>query len=489
MISQLGFLTVKWTINNKKGFFIDNVFDKIKVVNDMKSSLSKKLSIIGVLLIVIGVVLSFVDNLSPKTIIKHEINKTFEALKTEIKNINNTDFKYDFEKDALGINGKLAIETSISSSSSTTPIVSNYEFSYNGAIDQKGNNANLNLLLNSANQNILDVKGYIEGNILKLDTGDIYDKVISFGLSKELKDYNFNSFNTDNYVLLLDKTRDLTEKFIDEQKEITTKVGKETKSIYTIKENDFYVYLYNGYLNDKEVLNVLSNIKGETVEETRKSLTREIEYQKKEEYSDKYVISVVKEGLACKGIEIEIHSPLYFDNKEEVTTVSITPDKDVYKFVISTDGKKIGNGEFSIAKKELTYESDSEFDYSKMSLSWNDETFKLNYSLSGKEYSDKGSIDLVVKTKTTDTGRTINVNLDFETMIGDEVETMKINSENTISKNAKVVPLESAKSIVSSNEITEPETTAIMNKIKEKYMSLFGLSTTSDAYFRKIFNS
>ncbi len=348
MINQLGFLTVKWTINNKKGFFIDNVFDKIKVVNDMKSSLSKKLSIIGVLLIVIGVVLSFVDNLSPKTIIKHEINKTFEALKTEIKNINNTDFKYDFEKDALGINGKLAVETSISSSSSTTPTVSNYELSYNGAIDQKGNNANLNLLLNSANQNILDVKGYIEGNILKLDTGDIYDKVISFGLSKELKDYNFNSFNTDNYVLLLDKTRDLAEKFIDEQKEITSKVGKETKSIYTIKENDFYVYLYNGYLNDKEVLNVLSNIKGETVEETRKSLTREIEYQKKEEYSDKYVISVVKEGLACKGIEIEIHSPLYFENKEEVTTVSITPDKDVYKFVISTDGKKIGNGEFSM---------------------------------------------------------------------------------------------------------------------------------------------
>lgn len=455
----------------------------------MKSSLSKKLSIIGVLLIVIGVVLSFVDNLSPKTIIKHEINKTFEALKTEIKNINNTDFKYDFEKDVLGINGKLAIETSISSSSSTTPIVSNYELNYNGAIDQKGNNANLNLLLNSANQNILDVKGYIEGNILKLDTGDIYDKVISFGLSKELKDYNFNSFNTDNYVLLLDKTRDLTEKFIDEQKEITTKVGKETKSIYTIKENDFYVYLYNGYLNDKEVLNVLSNIKGETVEETRKSLTREIEYQKKEEYSDKYVISVVKEGLACKGIEIEIHSPLYFDNKEEVTTVSITPDKDVYKFVISTDGKKIGNGEFSIAKKELTYESDSEFDYSKMSLSWNDETFKLNYSLSSKEYSDKGSIDLVVKTKTTDIGRTINVNLDFETMIGDEVETMKINSENTISKNAKVVPLESAKSIVSSNEITEPESAAIMNKIEEKYMSLLGLFTTSDTYFRKIFNN
>ena len=124
-----------------------------------------------------------------------------------------------------------------------------------------------------------------------------------------------------------------------------------------------------------------------------------------------------------------------------------------------------------------------------MSLSWNDETFKLNDSFSGMEYSGKSSIDLVVKTKTTDTGRTINVNLDFETMIGDEVETMKINSENTISKNAKVVPLESAKSIVSSNEITEPETAAIMNKIKEKYMSLFGLSTTSDTYFRKIFNN
>ena len=124
-----------------------------------------------------------------------------------------------------------------------------------------------------------------------------------------------------------------------------------------------------------------------------------------------------------------------------------------------------------------------------MSLSWNDETFKLNYSLSGKEYSGKSSIDLVVKTKTTDTGRTINVNLDFETMIGDEVETMKINSENTISKNAKVVSLESAKSIVSSNEITEPETAAIMNKIEEKYMSLLGLSTTSNTYFRKIFNN
>ncbi len=110
-------------------------------------------------------------------------------------------------------------------------------------------------------------------------------------------------------------------------------------------------------------------------------------------------------------------------------------------------------------------------------------------SLVCKEYSDKGSIDLVVKTKTTDTGRTINVNLDFETMIGDEVETMKINSENTISKNAKVVPLESAKSIVSSNEIAEPETAAIMNKIEEKYMSLLGLSTTSDTYFRKIFNN
>ncbi len=489
MINQLGFLTVKWTNNNKKCFFIGNVFDKIKMVNDMKKNFSKILSIIGVLLIVIGVVLSFVDNLSPKTIIKHEINKTFEALKTEIKHINNTDFKYDFEKDVLGINGKLAIETSISSSSSTTPTVSNYELIYNGAIDQKSNNGNINLLLNSANQNILDIKGYIEGNILKLDTGDIFDKVISFGLSRELKDYNLNSYNTDNYVLLLDKTRDLTEKFIDEQKEITTKVGKGTKTIYTIKENDFYVYIYNGYLNDKEVLNVLSNIKGETVEETRKSLTREIEYQKKEEYSDKYVVSVVKEGLSCKGIEIEIHSPLYFDNKEEVTTVSVTPDKDVYKFVISTDGKKVGHGEYSIAKKELTYETDSEFDYSKMSLSWNDETFKLNYSLSGKEYSGKSSIGLVVKTKTTDTGRTINVNLDFETMIGDEVETMKISSENTISKNAKVVPLESAKSIVSSNEITEPETAAIMNKIEEKYMSLLGLSTTSDTYFRKIFNN
>ena len=488
MINQLGFLTVKWTINNKKCFFIGNVFDKIKMVNDMKKNFSKILSIIGVLLIVIGVVLSFVDKLSPKTIIKHEINKTFEALKTEIKHINDTDFKYDFEKDALGINGKLAIEMGFSGPNNTNS-TSNYELSYNGAIDQKGNNANLNLLLNSANQNILDVKGYIEGNILKLDTGDIFDKVISFGLSKELKDYNLNSYNTDNYVLLLDKTRNLTENFIDEQKEKTTKVGKETKTIYTIKENDFYVYLYNGYLNDKEVLNVLSNIKGETVEETRKSLTREIEYQKKEEYSDKFVISVVKEGLSCKGIEIEIHSPLYFENKEEVTTVSITPDKDVYKFVISTDGKKVGHGEYSVAKKELTYESDSEFDYSKMSLSWNDETFKLNYSLSGMEYSGKSSIDLVVKTKTTDTGRTINVNLDFETMIGDEVETMKINSENTISKNAKVVPLESAKSIVSSNEITEPETAAIMNKIKEKYMSLFGLSTTSDTYFRKIFNN
>ena len=32
MINQLGFLTVKWIINNKKGFFIDNVFDKIKLV-------------------------------------------------------------------------------------------------------------------------------------------------------------------------------------------------------------------------------------------------------------------------------------------------------------------------------------------------------------------------------------------------------------------------------------------------------------------------
>ena len=146
----------------------------------MKSSLSKKLSIIGVLLIVIGVVLSFVDKLSPKTIIKHEINKTFEALKTEIKHINDTDFKYDFEKDALGINGKLAIEMGFSGPNNTNS-TSNYELSYNGAIDQKGNNANLNLLLNSANQNILDVKGYIEGNILKLDTGDIFwKKLIRF---------------------------------------------------------------------------------------------------------------------------------------------------------------------------------------------------------------------------------------------------------------------------------------------------------------------
>ena len=126
--------------------------------------------------------------MSNKKVLENEITTIFASAKETLKNSEKNVLEYDLEKDSLGINGSLTIDSNYKDGDIDLSKLKNYKITYQGAIDKKSNEASAQIGLTKESKNLIDFAGYINGKKVLISLGDIYDKGLTTELEKEIKE-------------------------------------------------------------------------------------------------------------------------------------------------------------------------------------------------------------------------------------------------------------------------------------------------------------
>ena len=462
-------------------------------MNEVKNNKSFKiLMILGVTFILIGVAATLSSSIfmTPKNIIKSEVKTVFTGLTRTFKNIQENGFSYDLEKEAVGIEGLLSIKADSDSSSIDLSKLNNYTLSYKGVLDKQGNKASANIVLNDSNNKVLDINSYFEGKTALINLGDIYDKNITTELNSEIKDLELtNRVELDNYITLLEKTEKITETYIKEEDIKEEKVEKQTKISYSIKVDDYLVHLYTHYLEDDEILTILSKLTDLSKEKVIEKLQKEIENRKKSQSSDTIDSYVYKEGTSIKKMEIILGSTNYLGEKEQ-TIITINVENDIYHYTITSKEQDLGHGEYNKKTDTITYIIESDYDSISVTYTQEKNGMKITYESKNKTRNDSTSISFKSNTVSAMNQKKNNMELELRVKESNESIHAIIKNELKIEKNKKVEKIENNAQTISINNIPYAEQEAISKKLEEKLDAISQIYTSNDNYyFRKVMDN
>ena len=184
----------------------------------------KVLGIIIPIIMILGIASLFVlPNifLSGRKVIEREITAVFNEANRLINEYDKSMLKYDINKDSIGVEGTLTVDSNYKGKQYDLTKLKNYSIKYSGVVDKSKNEASFDLELDKKSASLLEISNYISGNKLMTSLGDVYNKTIITKLSSEIKDINISNFNdTEAIKKILAKTEKIMKDNINE-KDIT----------------------------------------------------------------------------------------------------------------------------------------------------------------------------------------------------------------------------------------------------------------------------
>ena len=355
---------------------------------------NKKVITIGAIIIVILVVLFLLQSvfLNKKAIVEKEISVAFKEGRKVIDQMKKNTLDYDIEKNSLGIEGDISIDSDYKDSEIDLTKLKNYKLTYSGTLDKKGNKGSANLKL-SESKDIFDLNASMKGKVLYINLGDLYNKILKTETSKEIKDFETSSITIDDIELIYNKTEKVVKESTKEdnitkenvEKEINGKKGKYQKISYKVDFNYYEEKVLESYKNDDKVLDILARMSNNTKKEMKKELEREIKDLKEREKTE-VTVNLYTTGLFNSVKEIEIG--------EEEEKIIIDVEKSLYKYKIVSNKKEIASGIYDSNKREYTIESgDKDNKFSASMTMKNDNHLVGNISYKAYESEIKASFD------------------------------------------------------------------------------------------------
>ena len=427
-----------------------------------KKKLSIFLIVFGIVFIAIGTLLS-TFSLSGKQVIEKEVTSLFSSMKQIIKENENQTLDYDLEKEAIGITGILTISSDYKDSMIDLTKLNDYELNYQGIIDKKNNEFSSKINLSKNKDSLFAIDEYLNAKNLYLSLGDVYERIITTQIPKELKDFDFSKNNSiEDAQKLLEKTEKLVKSFIDEKDIQKTKIEKEingkkenlAKISYKIKVHELKKHLWKGYLEDKESIQLLSKWTSMSESELKEYFEQNIKFI--EEYAD-YYNDTREINVYIKGIntlrEIEITSG--------ETAFIIDKEGSIYQYRYEQNGIKLFSGEYDSKNKKVTLTNSAitlTVQQQKESI-----LIDINYSVS----EEKMNIHIESKNKTSNSIYENDATIDIE--YGE----MKLSAKNQLKleKNQKIERINS-NNIVDMQNITPEETAEIYARIYGKFEAI-----------------
>ena len=455
---------------------------KLEEVEEKKKK-SPKIFIIGAVAVVVIGVLFFLYNSvfqNKKVIVQKEITTIFDSFINTVKEIDKQTIDIDFDKDKVGVEGSLSISSNFKSQEIDLSKLKDYSFKYNGVIDKSSNKLSGSITLNKKDNPYLALNTFMNGKTLFLQSEELYSKVLKTTLDKEIKDYDFNSLEMNKITTLLEKTRDIVKNSVNEKdikkstvsKDINGKKQSVNKVSYSLNYVQLVKDIINGYIKDKEVLKILSDISGEEVDDIKESLQEELKYI--DDSDEVIMIDSYHDKLTSSVKLIEI--------SREGLVFSITKLNDLEKFSYKLDDQELLIGSYDKKKEELKFETtteDNRMEFVLKKKKENSYSISMTAVIDESRYSLEATIDNKVTKDTIENNAEVTLHLDVD---GEKIST-EIKSTSKLSKAGTVKEINGA-SAVDVNSITEEDIYAIENNLLTKVQSI--LMDIMPGYFDSI---
>lgn len=448
--------------------------DDIEIKQQKKKS---KLPVILLLLILlIGGLYLFYNYylMNEEVILKNETKKAFAFIKEKINLAEKNTFNYDIEKESLGIEGKLTVSSNYKSEELDLEKLSNYNITYNGAIDKSNNKLSGSIALKKNNDKVLSSDMYMQGKDLLIKLNELFDKTLKKSSETEIKDLETTkSISYDNIKTIINKTEEITLNTIDKkqlskkivQKEINNKKDYYMEVTYKLNTKKYTISLIDGYSKDEEIIKILAELTNQTNDDIKKLLE---DYKKNiEEYTEEdTILDIVfymdKITSSFKEVEI-ISKEKDYENKEITNKYIIYKTDNIYNFEYNNNGKTDTTGTYDLSKKELTITTKDEDNSTNITITeLNDNTISISFNTASK---DSYNILVVAKinNKTTSTSQTTNTIININYKQGEQDINAEINNNITMTKGKAPEELKDDNSI-DVESLTEEQ----INTIKQK---------------------
>lgn len=445
--------------------------------------------VIGVLVLICAAVLLLPKLLlNNQVIVDQGVKTVFQAARESLKLAKENSLNSNFEKDIIGLDGTVKINSDYKDSEIDLTKLKNYKLSYDAVISKKDNKASAGVSLTNGKDNI-DVKAMMSGKNVFVDLGDLYNKTIKAETDMEVKDLEMSSVTTEDIEVLLNKTESVirektkAEKIESESvsKEINGKKGKFNKVSYKIDTNSYAKALLEAYQSDEEVIDVLTRISNSTEKEVKDALKDLLDSLKDAE-KEELTINIYTSGLIPKTKEIEVEV-------DKDNSLVIDVDGDVYNYIIKADKEDVASGTYDKNKREFTLKMDEDSTKVDMTV-----TAKTNNKLVGNVSikADTESITFDFEQNTKVNKKSVNSN--FKGTFNYKGDNQKFKFDIEVDTNATIgakVKEVSEENAVTAEQISEEEMNGIYTKLYGKLTNIMkdivpNYDMSSNSLLRKV---
>lgn len=412
--------------------------------------------------------------MNEEVILKNETKKAFAFIKEKINLAEKNTFNYDIEKEALGIEGKLTVSSNYKSEELDLEKLSNYNITYNGAIDKSNNKLSGSIALNKNNDKVLSSDMYMQEKELLIKLNELFDKALKKTSETEIKDLETTkSLSYDNIKTIINKTEEITLNAIDKeqlskklvQKEINNKKDYYMEVTYKLNTKKYTINLIDGYSKDEEIIKILAELTNQTNDDIKKLLE---DYKKsiEESTSEDTILDIVfymdKITSSFKEVDI-ISKEKDYENKEIINKYIINKTNNIYSLEYNNNGKTDTTGTYDLSKKELTITTKNEDNSTSITVTEvNDNTISISFNTASK---DSYNISVVAKinNQITSTSQTTNTLITINYKQGEQNINAEVNNNITMTKGKAPEELKDDDSI-DVESLTEEQ----INEMKQK---------------------
>lgn len=420
-----------------------------------KNNKSKKTFIIGavIILIVLGFLIYFGYkklNSNPVEIYKQAINNTYDSLSEVLK---------EAEKSSINDNEPYNVKFNAKLDSNMEELKNfvGYNYSATVGIDPKKENISVDLVIDKNNSRILKILLAVINNKGYLKSEELYNKVLSLGdvdLTEEGIELNSINVNYDDIDYVLKSLKNIVIDSLDKDKfdikndkiTIDSKEYSVKKVLYKLDNDNMKrtsKYVVDKMLQDKKLMEILSDLSGKDVSEVESSLKDGIKEIDSEDYKTIDVVlyaTKLNEVIAGSLIE-DSKEYIKFDNVKNNININFKDEEDEIEIKVNIKEDivtiNVINAGAEVAKLVMTGDDENiKCDY------------EINYQgkISGtlefknvKSSKDSGSGDFVFTINAGIMGQNINLKLDGNYSVNKgDIETLDPNESvdiNSLSEN------------------------------------------------------